>query len=69
MGKTFLSAFIAMVIAGVVLILSIPPLFEAHQPQQELVVGLSGGLVVVLAVVVLTLRAAGRRTPKEVDAE
>lgn len=69
MSKTFLTAFIAMVLTGVVLILSIPPLFDEHQPHQELIAGLSGALSVVLAVVVLTLRAAGRRSYESADAK
>ena len=69
MSKTFLVAFGAMALAGAVLILSIPPLFGQHQPFQEQVTGWAGGLFVVLAVIVVFLKAGARRRSQPTGTE
>lgn len=62
MSKTFLALFGGLVLAGMVLILSIPYLFAPHQPHQELITAVAGGLFVVLAVIVIVFKASWQRT-------
>lgn len=69
MSKTLLTAFVLMALAGVVLILSLPPLFDAHQPNQELLTVVSGTAFVALTAIVVILRSPKLRTPNAADAK
>lgn len=64
MSKIFLVTFGIMALAGVVLILSIPPLFDAHEPYQEQLTGWAAGVFVVFTVIVLIQRLAKRHKIK-----
>jgi cystathionine beta-lyase family protein involved in aluminum resistance len=62
MSKKFLAVFVAMFLTGAALILTIPGLFETTGATQPLVPAVLGGLFLVLAVIVLAMRSAERRS-------
>lgn len=61
MSKSFLAIFGAMVLAGIVLILSLPYLFGPHELHQEQITIVAGWFFVVFAVVMIVFRAVWRR--------
>jgi hypothetical protein len=64
----FIAVLLGFALTGAALILSIPPLFEPHEPARAWTTAGLAGLAIVLAVGMLHLRP-GRRPPPAGDAD